>query len=152
MHGHDDQFIRDIRHLQETMERLLSDFSSRRMPLLLSKETAWRPPTDVYETEKELVVRTEIPGLNVEDFKVILEDRVIIIKGARRDPTPSGKKQFHEMEINLGRFERNIGIPRHIHISSVDAAYENGFLVIRVTKGVAGRELRETVVPVERGM
>jgi hypothetical protein len=45
MRSHDDEFIRDIRHLQETMERLLSDFSRVRMPLRLSKESVWHPPT-----------------------------------------------------------------------------------------------------------
>ena len=72
MRARDDDFIRDIRHLQETMERLLSDFSRLRMPLLLSKESVWHPLTDVYETDKEFVIRMEIPGMDPADFNVTL--------------------------------------------------------------------------------
>jgi HSP20 family protein len=151
MRGSDDEFIRDIRHLQETMERLLSDFSRLRMPLLLSKESVWRPLTDVYETETEFVIRMEIPGMDPSDFKVTLEDHMLVIKGVRRDPTDPGKKRFHEMEITLGPFERRIGIPRAFHIASMEANYENGFLIVRVAKGVTELESGERIIPVERG-
>ena len=151
MRAHDDEFIRDIRHLQETMERLLSDFSRLRMPLLLGKESVWHPPTDVYETEKEFVIRMEIPGMDPSDFKVTLDGHMLIIKGIRRDPTPPGKKRFHEMEITLGRFERNIGIPHDVHIDSLEADYENGYLSIRVIKGAVDLESGERIIPVERG-
>ena len=151
MRARDDEFIRNIRHLQQTMERLLSDFSRLRMPLLLGKESVWRPLTDVYETENEFIIRMEIPGMDPDDFKVTLEDHMLIIRGIRQDPTRTGKKRFHEMEITLGPFERNIGIPRDFHIASMEAVYENGFLIIRVAKG--GREIEsgERMIPVERG-
>ncbi len=151
MCARDDDFIRDIRHLQETMERLLSDFSRLRMPLLLSKESVWRPLTDVYETENEFNVRMEIPGMDPSDFKVTLDDHMLIISGVRRDPTPRGKKQFYEMEITLGPFEKNIEIPRDFHIASVEAGYENGFLSIRVTRGARELKAGERIIPVERG-
>ena len=70
MRTRDQELVRDIRHLQETMERLLSDFSRLRMPLLLSKESVWHPLTDVYETENEFVIRMEISGVDPADFKV----------------------------------------------------------------------------------
>lgn len=151
MRARDDEFIRDIKHLQETMERLLSDFSRLRMPLLLSKESVWHPLTDVYETQKEFVIRMEIPGMDPADFKVTLENHMLIIRGIRRDPTPPGKKQFHEMEITLGPFERNIGIPRDFRVASMEASYENGYLVIRVSKGARELESGERIIPVERG-
>lgn len=151
MRAHDDEFIRDIRHLQETMERLLSDFSHLRMPLLLSKESVWRPLTDVYEAENEFVVRTEIPGMEPTDFSVTLEGHMLIIRGVRRDPTPAGKKHFHKMEITLGPFERNIEIPPDFRIASVEARYENGFLIVRVARGAKELKAGERIIPVERG-
>jgi HSP20 family protein len=151
MRARDDDLMRNIRHLQETMEQLLSDFSRLRMPLLLSKESVWRPMTDVYETEKEFVVRMEIPGMEAKDFSVILVDHMLIIRGVRRDPTPSSRKHFHKMEITLGPFERNIEIPPGFHISSLEAHYENGFLVVRVAKGTRELKAGERIIPVERG-
>jgi HSP20 family protein len=151
MRARDDEFMRDIRHLQETMEQLLSDFSRLRMPLLLSKESVWRPLTDVYESESELVVRMEIPGVEAEDLKVTLEDHMLIIRGIRRDPTPRGKKHFHKMEIILGPFERNIEIPADFNIGPTEACYANGFLTVRMARGTTDLEAGDTIIPVERG-
>jgi HSP20 family protein len=147
----DDDIIEDIKHLQETMERLLSDFAGMRTPLLLGKESVWRPLTDVYETEKEFVVRMDVAGMNPGDFDVLLHGRVLTIKGVRRDPTPTGRKHFHKMEISLGPFERNIAIPPDVQISSLEAHYENGYLMIRIDKGLKRLRYRERIIPVERG-
>jgi HSP20 family protein len=151
MRAHDHDLIRDIRHLQETMEQLLSDFSRLRMPLMLGKESVWRPRTDVYETNREMVVRMEIPGMRAQDFSVTLDGHMLILRGVRTDPTPSGKKHFHKMEITLGPFERNIEIPLDFHISSVEATYKNGFLIVRVGRGAEDTTTGERIVPVERG-
>jgi HSP20 family protein len=148
----DDDFIKDIRHLQEIMERLLSDFSRLRMPLMLGKESVWRPLTDVYETEKDFIIRMEIAGMEAEDFSVTLDDRILILKGIRRDPVHAGGKHFHKMEITVGPFERIIEVPPHIQVSSIDAHYENGFLIVRVHKGVKKARSKERVIPVERGV
>lgn len=152
MRTHDEDLMINIRHLQETMEQLLKDFSRLRMPLLLSKESVWRPLTDVYETEREFVVRMEIPGMQADDFRVTLEDHMLIIRGTRRDPTPAVRKRFHKMEITLGPFERSIEVPSGFHISSMAANYENGFLIIRMTKGARELAAGERIIPVERGV
>jgi HSP20 family molecular chaperone IbpA len=55
------------------------------------------------------------------------------------------------MEITLGPFERNIGIPRDFRADSPRASYENGYLIIRVAKGTRDLERGERIIPVERG-
>jgi HSP20 family protein len=151
MAGHGDDFIRDMRHLQETMERLLSDFSRLRMPLMLSKESVWRPLTDVYETDEQFVVRMEIAGMDPKDMSVTLGERLLVLKGIRRDPGCGEKRHFHKMEVTVGPFERIIEIPGHVVVSSVDAHYENGFLTVRLHKGVESLGTPERTIPVERG-
>jgi HSP20 family protein len=147
----DDDIIEDIKHLQETMERLLSDFSRLGTPLLLGGRPLWRPVTDVYETENEFVVRMEIAGMEAGDVEVLLHGRALTIKGVRRDPTPAGRKHFHKMEISLGPFERNVEIPSHIRITSTEARYESGYLMIVLGKGKRDLGGRERIIPVERG-
>ena len=147
-----EDIIDDIRHLQETMERLLSDFSRLRTPLLLGKEYVWRPLTDVYETDTEFVVRMDIAGVDPDDFEVSLHGRILTIRGVRHDPVRDEHRHFHKMEINLGTFERNIEVPHHIGISSVGAHYENGFLVVRMARGVSRVRRRERIVPVDKGV
>lgn len=147
----DDEIMKDIRYLQETMERLLSDFSSLKTPLVLGKESLWRPLTDVYETDRELVIRMDVAGMDARDFDLTLRGRVLTIRGVRRDPTPTTKKHFHKMEISLGPFERNIEIPSRLQISSLEAHYDNGYLLVRIAKGARRVPQREWVISVERG-
>jgi HSP20 family protein len=146
-----DEIIKDIRYLQETMERLLSDFSGLRTPPLLGKAAVWRPFTDVYETDKEVVVRMEVAGMDATDFEIVLGGRVLTIRGVRRDASPSARKHFHKMEIRLGAFERNIEVPPDVQISAAAANYENGYLVLRLTKGARRVSHRERMISVERG-
>ena len=147
----DDEIMKDIKYLQDTVERLLGDFSRLRTPLLLSDVSVWRPLTDVYETDKELVVRMDVAGMNSRDFDIMLRGRVLTIRGVRRDPAGSGRKHFHKMEISLGQFERIIAIPTGIQLSSMQAHYDNGFLVIRLVKGARHIPQRERMITVERG-
>jgi len=147
----EDSIMSEIRHLQETMEKLLSDFSRIGTPLLLAKESVWRPLTDVYETDKEYVIRMDIAGMEPKDFSITLSDRILTIRGVRRDPTPPGRKHFHKMEISVGPFERNIELPPLMKIAAIEANYENGYLVIRVLKGSGKQRSSVRVVPVERG-
>jgi len=147
----DDEIMKDIRYLQETMERLLSDFSSLKTPLVLGKEPVWRPLTDVYETERELVIRMDVAGMDPHDFDLALRGRVLTIRGVRRDPTPTTKKHFHKMEISLGPFERNIEIPSRLQISSLEAHYDNGYLLVKIGKGAKRFAQRERIISVERG-
>jgi HSP20 family protein len=151
MARHGDDLIRDMRHLQETMERLLSDFSRLRMPLMLSKDSVWRPLTDVYETDDEFIVRMEIAGMDPQDLSVTLGERLLVLKGIRRDPGRAVRRRFHKMEVTVGPFERIIEIPDNVQVSAVDAHYENGFLTVRLCKGVKSAEMPERTIPVERG-
>jgi len=151
MAPHDDEIMKDIRYLQETMERLLSDFSGLKTPLVLGKESLWRPLTDVYETDKELVIRMDVAGVDPRDFELMVRGRVLTIRGVRRDPAPAARKHFHKMEISVGPFERNIDIPSRVQIASLEAHYDNGYLLVRIVKGARRVQARERIISVERG-
>jgi HSP20 family molecular chaperone IbpA len=82
-----DEFERAFERFESQMERLLQDILTRQR-WLLRHGNAWRPPTDVYETDEAVVVRVEIAGLRPEDVMVALHDRWLVISGYRHDPTP----------------------------------------------------------------
>jgi HSP20 family protein len=62
----------------------------------------WSPPTDVYETEDEYVVRVEIAGLSENDFQITVEDNFLMINGNRSD-IPE-RRAYQQMEIRFGKF------------------------------------------------
>ncbi|HNS51055.1 MAG TPA: Hsp20/alpha crystallin family protein [Anaerolineae bacterium] len=91
---------------------------------------AWRPPTDVYETGDCIVVKVEIAGMRLDDFLVSLEGRQLTIAGVRRDPAE--KLAYQRMEVLYGRFETEVHLARVVDESHIEAAYEDGFLIVRL--------------------
>lgn len=92
----------------------------------------WRPPTDVFETEKAVIVRAEIAGMKESDFVIELHGRVLIIRGLRSD-VPE-RKAFHQMEIRFGEFIIELELPAAVDPGGVEAMYENGFLRVTLPK------------------
>ena len=93
----------------------------------------WKPRTDVYETDTELVVHVDIAGMQREEFQVEIADSILTIAGermARRE----GKRHYHAMEVQVGPFERRFRVPVAVDPSTLRATYEQGFLEVRLTK------------------
>ena len=92
----------------------------------------WRPPTDVYETDENIVVKVEVAGMAEDDFAITFADRNLIITGVRRDP--SAKLGYHQMEILYGEFRTDVYVSKAIDIDRIEASYENGFLLVTLPK------------------
>ncbi|MCB1041399.1 MAG: Hsp20/alpha crystallin family protein [Acidobacteria bacterium] len=93
---------------------------------------AWRPPTDVYETETNLVVRVEIPGVFEDAFSVTFHKNHLRITGSRTDCVP--KRTVHQMEINNGPFATDVYIGIPVARDQIQAQYKDGFLVVTLPK------------------
>ena len=102
------------------------------------RSNTWSPPTDVYETEENYVIKVEIAGMRDEDFEVALEDRVLIIRGYR--PDLNERRAYHQMEIRFGRFEVAVGIPADLDMEHASAEYKDGFLKIVLPKSNAKQD------------
>lgn len=96
------------------------------------RSSLWSPPTDVYETEENYVIKVEIAGMRDEDFEVILEDRVLTVRGYR--PDLNGRRAYHQMEIRFGKFELAVEIPGSVDMERATAEYKDGFLMIVLPK------------------
>lgn len=94
--------------------------------------TVWSPPTDVYETDNEYVVRVEVAGMREADFEVMLEDGHLFINGMRPDILE--RRAYHQMEIRFGKFSTAISIPGPVDLEKSEAEYKNGFLTVMLPK------------------
>lgn len=92
----------------------------------------WRPPTDVYEREEDLVVRVEVAGMNDSDFSISLDQNILLIRGVRPDVTE--RRAYHQMEINFGEFLTGVELQAPIDTERVTAEYQNGFLWVFLPK------------------
>lgn len=115
--------------------------------VVMVAESAWMPPTDVFETASEVIVKMELAGVNVEDIDVKLDGRRLIVTGRRTDTLATTKRTFRQLEINYGRFERIITFSEGTRVTAGKAAYKDGFLTVTLPK--VKQQSRTTVVTVE---
>ncbi|KPK94963.1 MAG: hypothetical protein AMJ88_02170 [Anaerolineae bacterium SM23_ 63] len=99
---------------------------------LVRRTHAWRPPTDVLETDEAYVVIVEVAGMRGADISVTYNQRVLSIQGMRTDMSP--RKAYHQMEIAYGEFASEIRIPVPIETSEIEATYNDGFLRVILPK------------------
>ncbi len=97
----------------------------------------WRPPTDVFETENDIVVRMEIAGMRDSEFNIGLEKRILSIRGGR--PALSEHGAYYQMEINTGEFLSLVELPTAVDFDQVKAEYQDGFLSIVLPKAITQR-------------
>jgi len=95
-------------------------------------QSIWSPPTDVYETEKEYVVRVEIAGMRESDFEVTFEDGSLFISGVR--PDVSERRAYHQMEIRFGKFSTTLAVPGPVDLDHSEAQYKDGFMTVVLLK------------------
>jgi len=96
------------------------------------RSSGWSPPTDVYETEANFVVRVEVAGMKDEDIEVAIENNMLMISGHR--PDLNERRAYHQMEIRFGKFEIAVEIHVPVEIEKSAAEYKDGFLVIQLPK------------------
>jgi HSP20 family protein len=94
--------------------------------------SVWSPPTDVYETDADFVVRVEVAGIRETDLDVSFENGILTIDGVRPDVTE--RRAYHQMEIHFGKFSTAIRVPGPIDLDSSIAEYKDGFLIVRMPK------------------
>ncbi len=102
---------------------------------ITGQSDAWRPALEVYETEKALVIRAELAGINEEHLRVGLDGDVLTIHGKRlpesrgESDTPA-RRSYHEMGIPYGPFRARVALPFPVVRDAVEANYEHGVLTI----------------------
>ncbi len=92
----------------------------------------WSPPTDVYETDSNYVIRVEIAGMSEDGFDILVEDNFITINGIR--PDVPERRAYQQMEICFGKFETVVRLPGPIDLDTSHADYKEGFLTVTLPK------------------
>ena len=120
---------------RRSTRRALSVFETQK-GLMRPVNPSFEPPTDVYETEEEVMVRLEIAGVDERevDMRISEQARVLSISGVRGDPAAGQRRKYYHMEIECGAFARRIRLPVPVDGSAAVAHYSDGFLVIVLPK------------------
>ena len=96
-------------------------------------QTAWRPAADVYETPDQIIVTSEIAGIDPDSLDVLLYADALVVEGQRRISQPR-EGVYQAAEIPQGPFRLEVAMPCQVDADRVDASYENGLLQITLDK------------------
>lgn len=133
---------RNPQRLQREMEEVFRALFPARPRFPSQTNGPWRPPVEVYETERALVVLAEIAGVDESDLSIIADSELVTIRGCRTDPQSGTRRRFREMGIPYGDFAADIYLPFPVDLEAVSAEYTNGLLRIELP-----RARSRTIVP-----
>lgn len=137
---------RNPERLQQEMEEVFRALLPARPRFPSPTRGAWRPPIEVYETERALVILAEIAGVSESDLTIIADSEMVTIRGSRTDPHAGMQRRFREIGIPYGEFGADIYLPFPVDLDSVIAEYTNGLLRIELP-----RLRSRTIVPKRAG-
>ena len=103
------------------------------------------PRVDIEETEQEVRVVAELPGVEEKDFEVSLEDDVLSIRGEKKTESEERREGFYHVERSSGSFQRTFRIPWEVKAEDVKADFRNGVLTVTLPKPVAERPEPRTI-------
>ena len=126
--------------LRSEMDRLFDSFMGG-LPTFPSmfgaggtRAFALSPSMDVKETDKEIVVETELPGLEEKDISLTVHNGILTIQGEKKLDYDEEKENYHVMERRYGSFQRSLRLPETVDDTKIDARFDNGVLKVTLPK------------------
>ncbi len=124
--------LRDLVSLREAMDRLF-DESFVRVPGV-SRGKSFAPSVDMYETEKEVVVKATVPGVKPEDIEISASGDRLVIRGKLEEERTEEEASYVLRERRFGAFERVLPLPSTANVEDAKAEFKNGVLTITMPK------------------
>lgn len=119
--------------LRQAMDRLFEDafiHPSRLLPEIIGQE----PALDVYQTDKDIVIKASLPGVKPEEVEVSVTGDMLTIKGEHKEESEEKKANYFRKELRYGNFQRSVELPFPVKSDKAEASYENGVLTITLPK------------------
>ena len=127
--------FRELAALQNEMGRWMNQMAGGTTPGGNGQSTSnWLPAVDVWETENELVLSFDLPGIPEDKIAVELDENVLTVSGERDRTQEHSSDRFYRFERRFGTFARSVTLPQGVNEEAIQAAYRDGVLEIRVPK------------------
>ena len=122
--------------LQREMNHLFDHFfENSGMPSIWNKGIGdLFPKVDVKETEKEILVEAELPGMDEKDIEISVSDNALMLHGEKQIESEEKKEGYYHCERSYGKFHRDIPLPTEVETGNVEAVFEKGVLTVRLPK------------------
>ena len=122
--------LASLRLFEDAFTRMLSEPQSNR---------PWAPAVDIYETENELVLKADLPDVDLKDIDVRVENQTLTISGERKFDQEHTEKGYHRIERSYGSFVRSFAVPNTFDTDHIAAEFKNGVLSVMLPKKEAAK-------------
>jgi HSP20 family protein len=126
--------FREMRSLQDEVNRLFTSSFSRGNGESDLMRGAWSPQVDIFENKNEIVLEAELAGMKPEDVEISIENNVLTIHGERKFEKNDESDNFHRVERSYGSFTRSFTLPPTVRSENANAEFENGVLRLTLAK------------------
>lgn len=125
----------ELERIRREFDRLIEEMWPRE-----EVERAFAPAVEMYETDNEIVVKAELPGVKKENIEVSIKDNTLHIRGEKKEEREEKTETIHRLERVYGKFERVLTLPVDVKAEEVKAEYKDGILEIRLPKSEVSKE------------
>ena len=125
--------FRELSTFRREMDRLWDRFFGEE-PLGRRLAGEWSPSVDISETKNELLLKAELPGLDVKDIEVSISGDVLTIKGEKKKEEEEKDEHNHYIERYYGAFQRSLKLPFNVKTEKTEATFDKGVLKIKLPK------------------
>lgn len=139
--------FKELSTLRDEMDMLWDRFLGE-WPPLEPVRRQWAPSLDVSETENNIVVKAEVPGLESKDIDISLTGGVLTIKGEKKQEKEEKDENYHRIERRYGTFTRTVRVPQEVQSDKIEATCKNGVLKITLAKSEEAKK-KEIKIEVE---
>jgi HSP20 family protein len=122
--------LANLRLFEDAFTRMISEPQTNR---------PWAPAVDVYETENELVLKADVPDIDLKDIDVRVENQTLTLAGQRKFEKQNSGTGYHRIERNYGNFTRSFAVPNTFDTENINAGYKNGVLTVTLPKKEAAK-------------
>ncbi|MGD0668440.1 MAG: Hsp20/alpha crystallin family protein [Bryobacteraceae bacterium] len=122
--------LANIRLFEDAFTRLFNEPQTNR---------PWTPAVDIYETENDLVVKADLPDVDLKDIDVRVENQTLTIAGERKFEKQDSTAGYHRIERSYGNFIRSFAVPNSFDTDKISASFKNGVLSVSLPKKEAAK-------------
>jgi HSP20 family protein len=122
--------LANLRLFEDAFSRALTEPQTNR---------PWAPSVDIYETADELVLKADVPDVDLKDIDVRVENQTLTVSGERKFQQQESGKGYHRIERSYGNFVRSFAVPNSFDTEKINASYKNGVLSVSLPKKEAAK-------------